>query len=183
MSRFDNLITDLEAAFNDATVNFVGGKVCLNKHATQRQAIFVRQRGILKFTSSPGRTPLSAPVAGVGTFTQQHFEREEQILVTLRAEDEEALDLLFDRIVNVIFAYGGPNFFIPDSPYEWFGDDSKQGGGWVRRNPSIRFFLTARLASRGDAQTYINVASTSADAGFEPSVDDTPTEPVTVVNP
>lgn len=183
MSRFDDLITEIEAAFNDGSVNFVGGKVCLNKHSTRRQAIFVRQRGTLNFSSSPGRRPESTPVAGVGTFTEQRFERNEQILVTLRAEDEENLDLLFDRMVNVIFELYGPNAFETANPYDWFGEDSKQAGGWERRNPAIRFFLTVRLASRSDARPYIQVGDTTADVGFEDSVDDTPTEPVTVVNP
>lgn len=180
MSRLDDLVSDIETAFNDATVNFISGAVNLHRNATQRQAIFVRTRGVLSFVSSPGATPLSTPVAGVGTFTEQRFQRSETVLITLRAADESDLDDLFDRFVNVVFDLYGPNVFQVTNPYQWTEEDSKNSSYSSSRNPSIKLPLDFRLASRSDTRPYVEIADTTADLGIP---DETASDAPTVVNP
>jgi hypothetical protein len=180
MSRVDDLVTELEAAFDDSTVGFQSGSLCLNRHATRRQIIFVRQRGVLSFVSAPGARPESIPVGGEGTLTKQRFQREESFLITLRAENESELDDLFDRFVNVVFETYGPNAFSELNAYDWHGEDSQNARAYERRNPAIRLLLNFRLASRSDPSPYVQVASTTADVGIP---DDTAADAPTVVNP
>lgn len=162
-SRLDDFVTAIDVQLADATVNLVAGRLRLNEHATQRQAIFTRQSGELTFSRAPGRTPFGAPVSGEGTFTRQVFTRSEMIEVTLRAADEEALDLLFDQFVNAVFEVCGPNAFEETNAYEWVGEDSSSAGAWDSRNPGIKFQLNVRLSSRGQPRPYAVIAVTSAD--------------------
>lgn len=163
MSRIDDLVTAIAARYNDSTVSFEAGKLRLNEHAQQRKVIFVRQNGSLQFSTAPGRRPFGTPVSGAGTFTQQRFTREEQLEVTLRAADEEDLDDMFDRFVNTVFEVCGPNAFENANQYEWFKEDSKNGGSWETRNPAIKLYFNARLASRSQTSPYAVVASTDTD--------------------
>lgn len=162
-SRLDDFVTAIASRFDDGTVNFVAGKLNLNKHATQRQAIFTRQSGVLTFSSSPGRTPFGTVSMGQGTFTQQRFQRAETVEVTLRAADEEALDVLFDKFVNVVFEECGPNAFDDANPYEWVGEDSKNASAWDSRNPGIKFTLNVRLSSRSEPKPYAVLSTTETE--------------------
>lgn len=147
MSQLDEILTTVAARYADSTVSFEAGKVVLNKNALQRKIILVRQSGDLRFSNAPGRRQFGIPLSGAGTTTQQKFERFEQIEATLRAEDEDALDLMFDRFVNAVFDVFGPNAFENVNPYEWFQGDSTTGGDWARRNPSIKLYFRVRLRS------------------------------------
>jgi hypothetical protein len=140
-------VTALAARYADATVSFEAGKLVLNKNAQQRKIILVRQEGQLKFSSAPGRAAFGTPLAGAGTVTKQPFERFELIEATLRAEDEDELDLMFDRFVNTVFEVFGPNAFEDVSDYAWFQADSTSGGDWARRNPAIKLYFRVRLRS------------------------------------
>lgn len=147
MSRLDDIVTLIADRYADATVSFEAGKVVLNKHAQRRKVILVRQEGQLRFSSSPDRARFSAPVSGAGTHTKQPFERFELLEVTLRAEDEAELDLMFDRFVNTVFECFGPAAFEDVNDYVWFQGDSSTGGDWARRNPAIKFRFRVRLRS------------------------------------
>ena len=147
MSRLDDTVTALAARYADATVSFEAGKLILNKHAQQRKIILVRQEGQLRFSSAPDRMPFGPPTAGAGTLTRQRFERFERIEATLRAQDEDELDLMFDRFVNAVFEVFGPNAFEDVNEYAWFQGDSTQAGDWSRRNPAIKLYFRVRLRS------------------------------------
>ncbi len=180
MSRLDDLVTDIAAAFADVTVNFVAGGLQTNRHAQKRTIIFVRSRGELSFRSVPGARPETVPVANAGTFTTQRFQRKETIEINIRAESEIALDAMFDRLVNVIFEVAGPNAFDDVTPYAWSGDDSNNSGQHERRNPSIKLLMVFLLASRSDPLPYIKVQATTTDLGIP---DETAGDAPTVVNP
>jgi hypothetical protein len=147
MSRLDDIVTSLATRYADPTVSFEAGKLKLNTNAQQRKIILVRQEGQLKFSAAPGRAPFSVPVAGVGTTTKQPFERFELLEATLRAEDEDELDQIFDRFVNTVFEVFGPNAFEDVNDYAWFQGDSSAGGDWARRNPAIKLHFRVRLRS------------------------------------
>lgn len=158
MSRVDDIVTAIAARMDDSTVSFEAGKLRLNEHAQQRRVIVQRTAGVLGFSSGPGRRPHSS-----GTGTEQRFVREETLRVTLRAEDEEALDALFDRFVNAVFEQFGPNALEDETPYSWHGEDSDQGGSWLARNPAITLTMTVRLRSRSDEKPYATVADGSVE--------------------
>lgn len=147
MSQLDEILTTVAARYADATVSFEAGKNVLNKNSQQRKIILARASGDLRFSSAPGRRVFGTPTAGAGSTTQQRFERFEQIEATLRAEDEDALDAMFDRFVNAVFDVFGPNAFENVNPYEWFQGDSTAGGDWARRNPAIKLYFRVRLRS------------------------------------
>jgi hypothetical protein len=147
MSRLDDIVTLLAAQYADATVSFEAGKLVLNRNAQQRKIVLVRQEGQLRPSAAPGRAPFSVPVAGAGTTTKQPFERFELLECTLRAEDEDELDQMFDRFVNTVFEVFGPAAFEDVNEYEWFQGDSSAGGDWARRNPAIKLYFRVRLRS------------------------------------
>ncbi len=159
MSQLDDLVTAVAARVADATVAFEAGKVKINEHAQRRKAIFVRDSGVLKFSTAPGRQVFGVPVSGVGTTEFQRFQRSESVLLTLRAEDEEALDALFDVVVNAIFDVGGPNVFENENQYEWAGKDSQTAGARTARNPEIVFMFRMRLVSHPKLKPYAVVAN------------------------
>lgn len=161
-SRLDELVAAIAARYDDPTVTFRSGKTQINAHNNQRVILFVRQSGVLTHQAAPGAYPHAVPVGGVGTLTRQRFEREELLEVTLRAKDEETLDIMFDRFVNAVFEEAGPNAFGANNAYQWYGEDSKHGGDWHRRNPSIKLLLPVRLKSRSETLPYAVVATTTA---------------------
>ncbi len=147
MSRLDDLVTALAARYADSTVSFEAGKLVLNKNAQRRKIILVRAEGQLRFSAAPDRARFSTPVADAGTTTKQPFERFELLEATLRAEDEDDLDQMFDRFVNSVFEVFGPAAFEDVNPYSWFQGDSSAGGDWARRNPAIKIHFRVRLRS------------------------------------
>ena len=179
MSRLDDILTLIAAQYADATVSFEAGKLVLNKNAQQRKIILTRQAGRLQFSNARGKTAFGTPVSSVGTFTRQRFERSELLECTLRAEDETALDAMFDRFVNSVFEVFGPSAFEDVSDYAWFQGDSTAGGDWARRNPAIKLFIRVKLASRSQPGTFAVVESVSATADFVPSGATGPTGPTT----
>ena len=162
MSQLDEILTTVAARYADATDSFEAGKNVLNKNAQQRKIILVRQEGQLKFSAAPGRVAFGTPLSGAGTVTKQPFERFELIEATLRAEDEDALDLMFDRFVNTVFEVFGPNAFEDVNEYQWFQGDSTTGGDWSRRNPAITLYFRVRLKSRSQPGPYAVVGSADA---------------------
>lgn len=181
MSQLDETLTAIADRYDDATVSFEAGKVVLNKNAQRRKIILVRQSGDLLFSSAPGRAAFGAPVSGAGTFTTQRFERFELIECTLRAEDEDALDAMFDRFVNAVFEVFGPNAFEDRNAYQWFQGDSSQGGDWVRRSPAIKLYIRVRLRSRSQPGPYAVLATaggtaamTDAEGATGPTADNVP---------
>lgn len=164
MSRLDDIVTLIEARYADPTVSFEAGKLVLNKNAQKRKVILVRQEGTLKFSSAPGRAPFSVPVSGVGTTTKQPFERFELLQATLRAEDEDELDVIFDRFVNSVFEVFGPNAFEDVNHYSWFQADSTAGGDWARRNPAIKLEFRVRLRSIAQPGPFAVLADAGATA-------------------
>ena len=150
MSRIDDIVTAIDTRMDDSTVEHVAGKLKINEHAQQRRIIYQRTSGSLGFSAAPGRK--SAVVSGSGT--KQVFTREETLLITLSAENEANLDVLFDRFINAVFEEFGPNAFEDENPYSWHGDDSAAAGQWLSRNPRITLTLTVRLRSQSDSFSY-----------------------------
>jgi hypothetical protein len=152
MSHLDDLLTALEFRFDDATVHFARGKVEMARHAQRRTIVMVRRSGLLKFSSGPGRMPFVA-----GTVERQRFVREELVEVTMRAEDETALDAMLDRFVNAAFEVLGPNCMSDENPYDWHEGDSTHGGANASRQPALTFLLRVRLKSRTQTLPYVAV--------------------------
>jgi hypothetical protein len=152
MSRLDDIVTALATRYADATVSFEAGKLVLNKHAQRRKVILVRQEGQLKFSAAPDRAP------------KQPFERFEMLEATLRAEDEDELDQIFDRFVNTVFEVFGPNAFEDVNEYSWFQADSSAGGDWARRNPAIKLQFRVRLRSIAQPGPFAVVAGVTGSA-------------------
>lgn len=147
MSRLDDFVTAVEAQFDDSTVSFEAGRVRKTRHGQRRRVIFQRRAGALVFSTGPGRHATGTPVSGVGDYTDQKFQRQEVVEVTLRAEDEDALDTMLDRLIDAIFVIAGPNVFEERSQYEWVEGDSSTGGTNSARQPAIRLLLTLKLKS------------------------------------
>lgn len=162
MSQLDELVAAVAARVADATVQFEAGKVKINEHAQRRKVIFVRTNGSLKFSSAPGRQPFGIPVGGQGTTELRRFTRWETVAVTMRAEDEDALDALFDAVVNAIFDVGGPNVFENDNPYDWAGKDSQTAGQRIARNPELTFYFKMQLASHPKLKPYAVIENAQA---------------------
>lgn len=150
MSHLDDLLTAIEVRFDDATVEFSRGKIERARHKQQRSIVMVRRDGVLKFSSGPGRMPFAA-----GTVKRQRFVREELVKVSMRAEDETALDAMLDRFVNAAFDVLGPNCMSDENPYEWHEGDSTQGGANASRQPALTFMLRVRLKSHPQTLPYI----------------------------
>ncbi len=161
-SRIDELVTAIAGKYDDTTVVFKAGKTQINAYNKQRSILMVRQSGVLRFVAAPAAYAFGTPVGGAGTLTRQRFEREELFEVTLRAEDEDRLDAMFDRFVNAVFEIAGPNAFETHNAYQWYGEDSKHGGDWNRRNPSIKLLLAFRLKSRSQTLPFAVLATTEA---------------------
>jgi hypothetical protein len=153
MSHLDDLLTAIEVRFDDVTVAFARGKIERSRHQQLRSIVMVRRSGLLKFSSGPGRMPFLA-----GAVERQRFVREELVEVTLRAEDETALDAMLDRFVNAAFDVLGPNCMSDENPYDWHGDDSTQGGANASRQPALTFLLRVRLKSHTQTLPYIGLA-------------------------
>lgn len=165
-SRVEEFVTAVAARYADATVSFEAGALRVNEHGQQRRIIFARAQGALQFSTAPGRAAFGAPTGGAGTYTLQRFQREEQLEITIRAEDETALDAMFDRLVNSIFEVAGPNAFEDVNRYEWIGHDAQQGGTWASRQPAIRLYVNVRLASRSQPATYVQVQEVDASVQY-----------------
>lgn len=153
MSHLDDLLDAIEVRFDDATVLFARGKIDLARHKQRRSIVMVRSNGVLKFSSGPGRMPFVA-----GQVERQRFVREELVEVTMRAEDETALDAMLDRFVNAAFDVLGPNCMSDENPYEWHQGDSTQGGANASRQPALTFLLRVRLKSHTQTLPYVALA-------------------------
>lgn len=153
MSHLDDLLTAIEFRFADATVQFARGKIELGRNRQLRSIVMVRRDGVLKFSSGPGRAPFVA-----GQTERQRFVREELVEVTMRAEDETALDAMLDRFVNAAFDVFGPNCMSDENPYEWHDGDSTQGGANASRQPALTFLLRVRLKSHPQTLPYVPLA-------------------------
>lgn len=159
MSRLDDILTAIATRYADNTVSFEAGKLVLNKNGQQRKIILTRQSGRLGFSNARGKHAFGVPVSGAGTLTRQRFERVELLECTLRAEDEAALDTMFDRFVNAVFEEFGPSALEDVSDYEWFQGDSTAGGDWARRNPAIKLYIRVKLASRSQPSPFAVLGS------------------------
>lgn len=148
MSAVDDIAAALETRFADATVSFSVGANTSNQHGQRRRIIFTRVRGVLRHSSSPQRV-VDAPGAP-GTHRTLRFQREEMLLVELRAESDTALDVMFDRFVECVFDEYGANALLDDNGYEWAGGDSTHGGSNTSRVPSIQFPLWVRLLNQAN---------------------------------
>lgn len=146
-SRIDELVTEIAAKFNDPDVAFRAGKLEINKHNQQRLIVIVRKSGNITQRAVPGALRTGIAVGGQGTLTKQIFSRREVLEVRLRDVDEEALDNMLDRFCHAVHLVAGPNALTDLSSYAWFGEDSKNGGDWVRRNPSITLQMNVDLRS------------------------------------
>lgn len=162
MSQLDELVSAVAARVADPTVAFEAGRLRINEHAQRRKAIFVRDTGVLKPSAAPGRQVFGIPANGAGTTEFQRFTRAENIMLTLRAEDEDALDSLFDAVVNAIFDIGGPNVYTAESPYEWAGKDSQAAGQRLARNPEVVFNFQMRLVSHPALKPYAKIDNTQS---------------------
>lgn len=146
MSHADDVKDALEARFADATVSFEVGANQTNRHGQRRRIIFTRGSGVARHSSAPGRT-VDTPGSPIGTHTREVFVREELFKVELRAEDDDALDIMFDRFLKCVFLEYGPNALLDENPYDWAGGDSTSGGANTTRIPAIHFGLWVRLRS------------------------------------
>jgi hypothetical protein len=146
VSHVDDIASDIETIFDDATVDFETGKNQSNRHGQRRRIIFSRGRGVLRFATGPGRALYTA--GSPGNQTNEVFCREEIIHVELRAESDDALDIMFDRFVKAAWQAFGPNFLVDDNPYDWAGQDSSAGGSNTSRIPAIHIDIAVRLLSR-----------------------------------
>lgn len=141
MSRLDDITAEIEAYYADPTVAFANGSLRLGEYSQQRTILLVRQSGTLAFSAAPGRRQFQASA------THQVFVRRELIEFTLRAENEAALDAMFDRLVNSIFGLYGPNALEDTNRYRWVGEDSENAGSFQRRNPAIKLYAHFDLAA------------------------------------
>jgi hypothetical protein len=140
VSQLQQLVTDVAARVNDPSIAYRTGKVEINRHAQLRKAIFVRPSGVLQLSVAPGRQPFGIPLSGAGTTQFVRFKCQDLIELTMSAESEDALELLFDAVVNALFEVGGPNVLVePEQAYEWTGEDSVSAGANVNRAPEIKF--------------------------------------------
>lgn len=146
MSHVDDVCEAIRLAFNDSTVSFEVGENTQARHGQRRRILFVRADGIVRPSSAPGR--ITATPGAPGTLARQVFERRERITVELRAESDDALDIMFDRFLKAAFNLFGPNILQEDNPYQWAGGDSSSGGSNTARQPAIMFDLWIRLKSR-----------------------------------
>ncbi len=144
MSRLSLFVTAIAAALDDPTVAFEAGKLRLHELKQKRRIIFTRYAGRVNVQGSPGRAQLlGVPVSGATPFAMQAFTRRELVTVTIRAEHEEELDLLFDAFLSALFLVAGPN--VTATEYEWAGGDSTEAGHWSARQPAIRLLITVQL--------------------------------------
>ena len=146
MSHVEDIRDQLEAAFDDATVSFEAGENSTARHGQRRRIILVRTNGVVRHSSAPQRV-VQTP-GSPATLEVQVFEREERIQVHLRAENDDALDIMFDRFCKCAFNEFGANFLQDENPYEWAGGDSTSGGSNTARQPAIVFDMWVRLRSR-----------------------------------
>lgn len=169
MSHLEDFIATVEAAYGDPTVEFEGGKNAKKLHAQQRRIVIVRTDGTLKFSKAPGRVQFGIPLSGAGEVTKQIFERSEVLEATLTAASQDDLDDMFDRFVDTVARTGLPNVFEDETEYQWFQQDSKAGGDWVRRNPGITIRFRVRLKSRPVPGPFAVLAGATATLDFVPS--------------
>lgn len=146
MSHVDDVCEDIRVRFADGTVSFEVGENAQARHGQLRRIIFVRANGIVRHSSAPQR--ITATPGAPGTLQIQVFERRERIAVELRAESDDALDIMFDRFLKAAFDAYGPNILQAENPYDWAGGDSTTGGSNTSRQPAILFDLWIRLKSR-----------------------------------
>lgn len=162
-SQLAQFVTAVAARVADGTVLFQTGSLKINQHQQIRKAIFVRPGGVLKFSVAPQRQPFGIPVGGVGTTELVRFTKEDRIELTLSAADEDALDALFDVVVNAMFEVGGPNVLVEaEQPYDFAGDDSEHAGSYTSRNPQLLFKFRMRVASHPHTKPYAVVAGAGA---------------------
>lgn len=161
MSHVDDVCEAIRVRFDDSTVSFEVGENQQARHGQLRRIIFVRADGSVRFSKAPQR--IVATVGAPGTLTRQVFERFERLTVELRAESDEALDVVFDRFLKAAFDEFGPNILRDENPYQWAGGDSTTGGSNTARQPAILFDLYIRLKSRDYfPQVLVEVDHTSA---------------------
>jgi hypothetical protein len=146
VSHVDDIAEAIRVKFADVTVSFEVGENQTVRHGQRRRIIFVRANGIVKHSSAPLRNV--ATIGAPGNLQRQVFERFERLSVELRAETDEALDIMFDRFLKAAFDLFGPNILRDENPYDWAGGDSSAGGSNTARQPSIVFDLWIRLKSR-----------------------------------
>lgn len=146
MSHVDDICADIKAKFSDATVSFEVGENAQARHGQRRRIIFVRADGVVRPSSAPARA-VATPGAP-GSLTRRVFDRRERIAVELRAESDDALDIMFDRFLKAAFDLYGPNILQDENPYQWAGGDSTSGGSNTARQPAILFDLWIRLQSQ-----------------------------------
>jgi hypothetical protein len=164
VSHLTNLIEQVGILYADPSVSFKGGSLELNRHAQQRRITFVRKDGVLRFSSGPQRVPKTIPILGVGGQERIRFVREERYEVTVRGENEDVIDVMLDRLVNVIFELLGPNALLDENPYHWVGGDSTNAANNTARNPELVFDLAVRVQSRTQTVPYLVLEGVDATA-------------------
>lgn len=161
-TKLQDLVTAVAARVADPTIQYAVGGLELNRNAKQRRAVFVRTNGTLRPSTAPKRQVSGIPVGGVGETQFVRFQRDEQIMLQLSAESEEALDAVFDLVVNALFDVGAPNVLENENLYDWAGDDSKNAKAHNARNPSMRFTFRMRVPSYPLADAYAVLARADA---------------------
>lgn len=175
-SRLEDFAADLAARFvlrgGSSTVTWETGGLARGEHGPRSRVILTRQRGTLLAAAGPDRAILGAPLLGgeVPSSTQR-FAREEQVEFDIRAPDEEALDALFDRVIDTVFDFCGPNAFEgfrgDGTEYTWVNEDSGTGDRWTNRSPAIRIFLRVRLRAVAQTDAYaVAVEEIDTTAGY-----------------
>ena len=178
-SRLEQLTSDLAAVFvlrgGSASVLWEAGGLSRGEHGPRSRVILTRQRGSLLAAPGPDRAILGTPLpGGEAPASTQVFAREETIEFDLRAPDEEALDELFDRVIDAVWTYAGPNAFEglrgDGTEYVWVNDDSGNADRWTSRSPAIRIYLRFRLRAVPQADGLaVDVEQIDTTAGFTAS--------------
>lgn len=160
MSIVEEIMTRLEARMADPSVLFLGGKRRLAQNARKRRITFVRSSGMLSLIGQPD----GVTVTSSGK-TKKLFRRAERFLVTLRADDEEELDELFDRCMCATWEEFAPNVFVQPSEYEWANGDSQDGGSHMASSPSLTVAVTFRfeVSRKPTLVTVVNTATITSD--------------------
>lgn len=175
-SRLEEFAAALQTRFvlrgGSASVTWETGGLSRGEHGGRSRVILTRQRGTLLAAVGPDRALLGAPLpGGESASSTQRFTREETIEFDIRAPDEEALDALFDRVIDTVFDFCGPNAFEgfrgDGTEYTWVNEDSGNSDRWTNRCPAIRIYLRARLRAVPQTDAYaVDVEEVDTTAGY-----------------
>jgi hypothetical protein len=126
----DDFVSQLTAALADPTVAISAGKRNVAHNRQRRTITIARQDGSVQRSAAPARAP-------------SRFQRLENVLVTLTAENEEALDALFDALVSAVFRTLDPQVTL--GSYRFFGSSATDAGAERYRDPAIELDMQWRV--------------------------------------